>query len=225
MTELALLFVAGLFSAASPCLLPLYPAFIAYLAGNTGAIAGRRAAGLLGTVVLAGVLTTMVAVALLLAALRVATGAFLLVVIPLVYVVVIVIGVLMLAGRNPFERLPGARVPILRHPFAQAFVYGVMLGPVALPCAGPFLFTLLAISGGALDTAAQVGRFVVFGLGFGLPLVLLSFVAAARGQAIVRWVLARHESLERVAGLLLIAAGLFGLATEWDNIRFTLGLR
>lgn len=224
MTELTLLFVAGLFSAASPCLLPLYPAFIAYLAGNSGAIAGRTAAGLLGTLVLAGVLATMIAVALLLAAFRVASGPLLVVLIPIVYAAVVVLGVLMVLGRNPFERLPGARVPILRNPFAQAFVYGAVLGPVALPCAGPFLFTLLAISSGAIDAVAQIGRFVVFGLGFGLPLVLLSFVATIRGQAVVRWVLARHVLLERVAGVLLIGAGLYGLGTEWDNIRFTLRL-
>jgi cytochrome c biogenesis protein CcdA len=81
---------------------------------------------------------------------------------------------------------------------------------------------LLAISTGATDTLAQIGRFFVFGLGFGLPLVGLSLLAAARGQALVRWVLARHDTLERVAGVLLIAAGIYGLATEWENIRFTL---
>ncbi len=224
MPELVLLFTAGVFSAASPCLLPLYPGFIAYLASNSGAIAGRRAAGLLGLLVLAGVLATMVIVGLVLRLLSLATGPFLLLVIPIVYLAVIGLGVLLLLGRNPFEKMPSARIPLVRNPYGQAFVYGAMLGPVALPCAGPFLFALLAISTGAADTVAQVGRFMVFGLGFGLPLVGLSLLAAARGQALVRWVLNRHDTLERVAGVLLIAAGIYGLVTEWDNIRFTLEL-
>ena len=42
----------GLASAASPCLLPLYPAFLAYLTGATGKEAGtgsaRRISGFLG---------------------------------------------------------------------------------------------------------------------------------------------------------------------------------
>ncbi|MBA3307951.1 MAG: cytochrome c biogenesis protein CcdA [Chloroflexi bacterium] len=222
MPELLLLFTAGLFSAASPCLLPLYPGFIAYLASNSGAIAGRRAAGLLGLLVLAGVLTTMVAIGFLLRLLSLATGQFLLLIIPVVYLAVIALGVLLLSGRNPFEKMPNARIPLVKNPYGQAFVYGLMLGPVAVPCAGPFLFALLAISTGAADTVAQIGRFFVFGLGFGLPLVGLSLLAAARGQALVRWVLARHDTLERVAGVLLIAAGIYGLVTEWENIRFTL---
>jgi len=223
--ELLVLFTAGLLSAASPCLLPLYPGFIAYLAGSSEAIAGRRAAGLLGLLVLSGVLATMIVVAVVLRLASIATGSFLVLVIPLVYAVVIVLGVLLLVGRNPFERLPGARVPVLSNPYGQAVVYGMMLGPVALPCAGPFLFALLAISVGAADTAAQVGRFLVFGLGFGLPLVALSLVAAARGQILVRWITARHRAFELVAGVLLIGAGIYGLATEWDNIRLTLAIR
>ena len=60
------MFAAGLASAASPCLLPLYPGFLAYLSANAGTLSGRRASGLLGLLVLAGLLTTMVAVGLVL---------------------------------------------------------------------------------------------------------------------------------------------------------------
>ena len=48
-------FLLGIGTAASPCLLPLYPGFIAYLAGN-GAGAGRGTA-ILGLAVVGGVLT------------------------------------------------------------------------------------------------------------------------------------------------------------------------
>lgn len=67
-------FGAGVLSAASPCLLPLYPAFIAYLGSNAKALEGRRATGLLGLLVLAGVLTTMTAVGVVLATIAVPTS-------------------------------------------------------------------------------------------------------------------------------------------------------
>ena len=54
MGELVAVFAAGVASAASPCLLPLYPGFLAYLSANAGSLAGRRASGLLGLLVLAG---------------------------------------------------------------------------------------------------------------------------------------------------------------------------
>lgn len=222
--ELALAFVLGLTSAASPCLLPLYPAFIAYLAGNSKAIAGRHAAGFLGLVVLLGVLTAMIAVAVVLAALSRSITSILAYVIPIVDGILILLGVLLVFGRNPFARLPAATVPVLRDPFRQAFAYGLLLGPLALPCAGPFLATLLLISVDAADALQGILLFLVFGFGFGLPLVLLSFLAVARGQALVHWIVVRHRAVEIVAGLILIAAGILDLAVNWDQVRSAFGI-
>ncbi len=75
-------------------------------------------------------------------------------------------------------------VPVVANPFRQAYVYGLMLGPIALPCAGPFLVSLLGISLGVADAVGKVGTFLVFGLGFGLPLVILSLVAGVRSREI-----------------------------------------
>jgi cytochrome c-type biogenesis protein len=113
---------------------------------------------------------------------------------------------LMLAGRNPFARLAGVRMPVVRQPLGQAYVYGLLFGPVALPCAGPFVVALLAISIGVAETATRMAGFVAFGVGFGLPLIGLSLIGAVRARAITGW-LARHQTrLMRIAGALLIVA-------------------
>jgi cytochrome c-type biogenesis protein len=100
------------------------------------------------------------------------------------------LGVLLLSGRNPFERLPGTTVPIVANPFGQAYLYGLMLGPLALPCAGAFALSLIAYSVGLAETLPRIVTFVAYGLGFGLPLVLLSLLAGARREQIVRFRLA-----------------------------------
>jgi cytochrome c biogenesis protein CcdA len=102
-------------------------------------------------------------------------------------------------------------VPVLRNPLAQAFVYGLLVGPVALPCAGPFLVALLAISIGLADSLTRVGSFVVYGLGFGLPLVALAAIGATRGEAIARLVARHHVAMSRVAGALLIVTAVYEL--------------
>jgi len=217
-------FGAGVLSAASPCLLPLYPGFIAYLGANAQALDGRRATGLLGLVVLAGVITTMVAVAIVLVAIAVPTSLLLAYATPLIDGLLIALGILLLLGRNPFERLPGMRVPLVANPYLQAYLYGIMLGPIALPCAGPFLVSLLGISLGVADSVGKVGTFVLFGLGFGLPLVILSFLTAVRSRAVVRWIVSRHRAVELIAGLLLVAVGAIDLIDKWESIRLTLGV-
>jgi cytochrome c-type biogenesis protein len=217
-------FAAGLASAASPCLLPLYPGFLAYLSANAGALAGRRASGLLGLLILAGLLTMMVALGLALFAISVPAGRVASYLVPVIDGLLLALGVLLIIGRNPFNRLPGMRVPLVANPYGQAYVYGLMLGPLALPCAGPFLAALLAVSVGFGDAVARVGTFVVFGLGFGMPLVLLSLLAGTRQRAIVRFVLERHRAIEVVAGVVLIAVAIWDLRENWDGILFTLGL-
>lgn len=224
MGELVAVFAAGVASAASPCLLPLYPGFLAYLASNAGSLAGRRATGLLGMLVLAGLLSTMVAIGAMLVAVSVPIGRIASLLIPIVDGLLLLLGALLIAGRNPFNRLPGLRVPLVRNPFGQAYVYGLMLGPIALPCAGPFLAAMLAVSVGLGDAVLRMGTFVVFGLGFGLPLVVLSLLAGARQRSVVRWVTERHRAIEVVSGVVLIAVALWDLRENWDGILFTLGV-
>lgn len=224
MEGLAVVFGAGLASAASPCLLPLYPGYIAYLAANSRALEGRRGTGLLGLLVLLGVMSTMLAVAIVLVAISAPMGPLLAVLTPLVDGILIVLGLLLIAGRNPFEKLPGMQVPDVANPYRQAYLYGIMLGPIALPCAGPFLGALLAISLGVPDAIGKVGTFVIFGLGFGLPLVLLSLLAGVRARQVVGWIIARHRQIELGAGTLLVVIGIYDLVTNWDSIQGSLGL-
>ncbi len=224
MDGLWLAFTLGLASAASPCLLPLYPSFLAYLTANTKALEGRRASGFLGLIILGGVLTTMLAVAVILVIVAVPIGAVLGYLIPLVDGILILLGILLLAGRNPFERLPGATVPIVANPYGQAYLYGLMLGPLALPCAGAFALSLIAFSVGLVDALPRILTFLAFGLGFGLPLVLLSLLAGARRQAVVRVITRHHRTIEIVGGVLLISVGLWDLGMNWDNILLTFGL-
>ena len=224
MGELIAVFGAGLASAASPCLLPLYPGFIAYLTANAGTLHARRASGLLGLLVLAGLLTTMVALALALFLVANPVGLVASLLAPVIDAVLLLLGLLLLAGRNPFNRLPGVQVPVVANPYGQAFTYGLLLGPIALPCAGPFLAALLAVSVGLGDTVLRIGTFLVFGLGFGLPLVALSLLAGARQRAIVRFITSHHRAIEVVSGVLLVLVAVYDVVLGWDGILFTLGL-
>jgi cytochrome c-type biogenesis protein len=211
MEALAATFLLGVGSAASPCLLPLYPGFIAYVAGTSVGSPRRRWAAFLGLAVLAGVLTTMVLVGVALTVLALPFGDVLRWSIPVTTVILVALGITLLAGRNPFAGLATVRVPVIRNPLAQAYIYGLMVGPIALPCAGPFLVALLAISIGFADGAARVGSFVVYGLGFGLPLVAIAVVGAARGKAVSRALARHHLAVLRAAGALVIVTALYEL--------------
>ena len=195
-----------------------------YLSANTAALSGRRGTGFLGLIILGGILTTMLAVAVVLVLVALPIGAVLGYLIPAVDILLIVLGVLLLAGRNPFERLPGTQVPIIANPFGQAYLYGLMLGPLALPCAGAFALSLIAYSVGLAETLPRIVTFLAYGLGFGLPLVLLSLMAGARRERVVGFVTRHHRVVDIVGGILLVGVGVGDLVLNWDNIRLTFGL-
>ena len=225
---LAVTFGLGLASAASPCLLPLYPAFLAYLTGASGAAAAaggaRRVSGFLGLAVLAGLTTSMLLIGLVVVAISTPISQLLGIAIPVIDILLITLGVLLLAGVNPFLKAPTITVPGVRGPLSQAYLYGMFLGPIALPCAGPFLIATLAISVGATETIQTMGTFIVFALGFGLPLVLLSVLARARQDTVVRVLARHHRKIEIVSGVLLIGAGVWDLWLNWESILITFGL-
>lgn len=166
----------------------------------------------------------MLGVALILVIVSVPIGSVLAYLIPLTDALLITLGVLLLTGHNPFARMSGFRVPFVSNPFGRAYLYGLLLGPLALPCAGAFALALIAYSVGLADALQKVAVFIVYGLGFGLPLVLLSLLAGARQQQIVRFVTSHHRAIDVVAGLLLIAVGVGDLLLNLDDIRRTLGL-
>lgn len=201
------------------CLLPLYPGLLAFLAGNAETQAGsspnKARMGLLGAIVLAGVLTMMLFVALLLYAFTTTTEDVLPILLPIIYGTVIVLGGAMLLGQNPFARFQTVQMPLLKNSYAAAYVYGLLLGPMTLPCVGPLVISVFVLG---VDDAGELVDgllyFLAFGLGFGWPLVALPLVAAQRQRRFIGWMTKNHTMLTRASGVLLIAIGLIGFVTE-----------
>jgi len=194
------------------CVLPLYPGLIAFLAGNMQRGHMRRGGVLLGVSVLAGVLVTMIALGFVLFALGQSFSRVLPWLLPVIYGVVIVLGLAMLLGRNPFARLSTAHTPMLSNPYAASFLYGGMLAPMTLPCTGPVIIGAFVLGVGS---AAALGEsllyFLAFGLGFGWPLLILPVMALPLQRGLTRWLAGNAQALGRLAGALLLAIAAFGI--------------
>jgi cytochrome c-type biogenesis protein len=216
MSELLQAFILG--NAAiltNVCVLPLYPGLVAYLAGTAQNERARAASKWLGIFVLAGVLTLMIIVGGILFFLQQSFGAILPFLLPAIYLIVIAMGVLMLTGRNPFNRLATVQTPVLQNPYLGAYVYGLLLGPMTLPCAGPIVVSAFLLGAGSFTGLADgLLYFLFFGLGFGWPLVVIPLLAAPFQRQLTRWTTQNYTTLTRVSGALLVAIGLFGITTE-----------
>jgi len=208
----------GLLATTSPCVLPLYPGFLAYISGGQAGLQGKAGRYLLGFFVLGGVLTMMLALGGVIALLSVSVGQALSIAIPLADFIIILLGILLLLDLNPFKKLPQIQVPVLSHPFVNAFIYGVLYGPIALPCSGPLVVSIFALSLTAAEFFSKLNIFFWFGIGFGLPLLVLSFFSGAAQRWITRQFAQRARLINLASGLLLVGVGVYDLVSNWELI-------
>jgi cytochrome c-type biogenesis protein len=223
--------LAGIGATVTPCILPLYPAFLAYLTTNTSVAASVPTGNgdsppalrpaMAALLVWAGVVTGMLAIGLAIAAVAVPLGDFSRIVLPIADGLLITLGLLLLAGINPFARLPQPSAGALggRGPQAGAFLYGLLFAPIAIPCSGPFLVGIFAFSLTIGDALGRIAFFGVFGVGFGLPLFLLGSIGQARGAQLARAVVRYERPLQLVLGSALVVVGIWDLTVNLPLIR------
>jgi len=208
-----------LLATTSPCVLPLYPGFLAYISGGQAGLQNKTSRYFLGFFVLAGVLTMMLALGGIIALLSVSIGKALSIVIPIADLIIILFGILLLLNINPFKSLPQVQVPVLSHPFVNAFIYGLLYGPIALPCSGPLVVSIFALSLTAVEALSKLNIFFWFGMGFGIPLLLLSFLSGAAQRWITRQFAMRARLINLVSGILLLSVGIYDLSINWRLIQ------
>ncbi|ATL70936.1 cytochrome C biogenesis protein ResC [Nocardia terpenica] len=228
--------LAGLVSFASPCVVPLVPGYLSYLAGLVGAEAppvtvaeakGKRVALAAGT----GRARVAGAAGLFVAGFTVV----------FVLASVTVFGVIQTlnVNRELLQRVGGVvtilmglvflgLVPALQrdtrmHPRRLTGVVGApLLGAVfALgwtPCLGPTLSGVMAVSAGTEGTTAARGvvLIVAYCLGLGLPFVILAFGSASALRG-VGWLRRNSRTIQVVGGILLVAVGIALVTGAWDQ--------
>ncbi|MEX0765930.1 MAG: cytochrome c biogenesis protein CcdA [bacterium] len=213
----------GMVASVSPCTLPLYPGFLAYLGARAPDPSRRLPMPLLGAAVLLGVLTTMLVLGLVIASLRVAVGSVLRIAVPLADLLLIIMGGLLLLNRNVFMRIPQLSVPVFGHPLLGAYAYGLIYGPITLPCSATLVVGVFALSFTTAQFASNLVFFALFGVGFGLPLLILSLLGQSRQSGLSHLLAARSLLFNRVSGLILIAVGIYDLRLNWPFLRLYFG--
>jgi cytochrome c-type biogenesis protein len=219
---------AGLVSFLSPCVLPLVPPYLVYLAGTSlERLADAEPVPLVkrDTVVaallfVAGFTTVFVA----LGASASAVGSllrFYSAELAIVAGVAIIIMGLHFLGLTPIGFLyRQARVEVPKPVgLGGAYVMGLAFALGWTPCIGPILAAILAVAASSATVAKGAGLLAVYSLGLGIPFVVAALAVEPFAAFLTRF-RGHLAHVERVMGGLLVLTGLaflFGFFTQLNS--------
>ncbi|MBI4203908.1 MAG: cytochrome c biogenesis protein CcdA [Betaproteobacteria bacterium] len=228
---LAAAFAAGLISFVSPCVLPLVPAYVSYVAGQPLGVkrarpdAGERLAALtLSAFFVLGFSAVFVSLG--------ASASFLgRLLLQYRYeanlvggAIVIVFGMLMLGMTRG---MPWLMRDFRFHPHLAggrplpAFILGLAFGFGWTPCIGPILGAILTVSAVQTSPSTGVGLLATYAAGLGVPFLLTALFTrelAGRLRGLRRF----GTVLQIVAGLLLIVMGIAMMTGQLSRLGFWL---
>jgi cytochrome c-type biogenesis protein len=220
---------AGLLSFLSPCVLPLVPPYLTFIAGTTiEDVAYERVRRARRDVVLAAVLfvlgfsTVFVALGATasvfgevlrahIAALSLVAG-IAIILMGLHFLGVFRLGFLYREKRVEVEKPLG---------LWGAYVMGVAFAFGWTPCIGPILAAILAIAASEETAWRGAGLLAVYSLGLGVPF-LVAAIALEVFIGFLKRFRAHFRTVERIVGVLLIATGIGFLTGAMQNFSFWL---
>ncbi|MGW4767866.1 cytochrome c biogenesis CcdA family protein [Nocardia sp. NPDC004278] len=233
--------LAGLVSFASPCVVPLVPGYLSYLAGLVGAEAppataaqakslggtavSERAAARTGRLRVAGAAGLFVAGFTVVFVLATATVFGVIQTLNVnrellqrVGGVVTILMGLVFIGLVPALQRDTRMEPRRLTSIAGAPLLGAVFALGWTPCLGPTLSGVMAVSAGTDGTTAVrgVALIVAYCLGLGLPFVILAFGSASALRG-VGWLRRNSRTIQLIGGMLLVAVGIALVTGAWDQ--------
>ena len=101
----------------------------------------------------------------------------------------------------------------------MAFGYGGLYGVIALPCSSLVLLPFtIAVSLSTVSAFQAFILFLIFGLGLGLPVVVVSVLSRAQGDWLVRQFARRARLLDIVGGGIMIGLALYDLIILYPTL-------
>ncbi len=221
--------IAGLVSFASPCVIPLVPGYISYLAGVVGAETEYNEHG---TVVKRGRGRVMLAVLLFILGFTIVFVLATATIFGLVGqfgpnqdllmriggVVTIIMGIVFMGFIKPLQR-DTRMAPKHFTTLGGAPILGAIFALGWTPCLGPTLAAIISVSAGTEGTTAIRGvvMIIAYCLGLGLPFLLVA-LGSSRALTGVSWLRKHSRTIQMIGGALLVIVGILLITGQWAII-------
>jgi len=224
-------FVAGILSFVSPCVLPLVPPYLCYIAGvsldqltgESPEPAARHRIVLSALAFVLGFSTVFVLLGATASVLGRLVASHLEILSAIAGGVIIVMGLHFLGVFKIGFLYRQARLDIRSHPAGPvgAYLVGLAFAIGWTPCIGPVLAAILAVAGSEQTVSRGAVLLAVYSLGLGLPFLLAGFFAGSF-MHFMRSFRGYAGTVEKVMGGLLVLTGILFLTGQMTSFSFWL---
>jgi len=223
--------MAGLLSFASPCVLPLVPPYLAWLAGvsfdelRTDSLESKRKRRIViaAFAFVLGFTTVFIALGATASVVGRTIAQYFGVLSFIAGIIIIVMGLHFLGLFRIGLLYREARIQVGRKPAGPvgAYIIGLAFAFGWTPCVGPVLAAILFIAGSEGTAARGAGLLTIYSLGIGIPFLLAAFFASR----FLDWAVCFRKHMRKVEmlmGGLLILTGLLFITGQMSTISYWL---
>ncbi len=208
--------LAGLISFLSPCVLPLVPPYLVYLAGTSlerladddPRTGSQRQTVVAAALFVCGFSTVFVALGASASVIGAVLRAYSFWLSKLAGVAIIIMGLHFL-GLTRISWLMRTKRLDIANPVGLwgSYVMGLAFAFGWTPCIGPILATILAVATSEATVTKGAGLLAIYSLGLGIPFVIAAFFVEPFARFLTRF---RHHlvHVERAMGVLLVLTGI-----------------
>lgn len=209
-------FILGLLTPLTAvCILPFYPAFLAFLSRSVSKAEGKskqKTLFVLGLLIVAGVIAFMFLLGLVFTTiLSVSLTKVIGIISPIAFIILALISILLIFNVDFGRFLPRGKTPGFKNPYTNAFLFGFFFGAIIIPCNPLFIAAFFATAASTGDFISNMLQFTSFGLGIGAPLLLFSILSLAMSDKIIATLVRYSGAINRTAGVIMLVISLYYL--------------
>ncbi|NPE27768.1 cytochrome C biogenesis protein [Methanococcoides sp. SA1] len=213
-TDIFSSFILGLLTPLTAvCVLPLYPAFLAYLSNQmSGKEKNEKLPILFGLIISAGVILFMALLGILFTTiLQVSLTKVIGIISPIAFSILFIISILLILDFDIGKFLPRTNISNDRSPIITAFLYGFFFGAIVVPCNPAFIAALFAKSLTSMGFVENFLNFIAFGIGLSFPLLVFSAISTTKSKRIIRFLVTNKRKINLSAGTIMLVISVYYL--------------
>jgi len=206
-------FMAGIFAFLAPCSFPMLPSYVAYFLGfdeeneDKGIIRSGLTGLYFGSLTTLGFLVFFALIGLLLLPVSSLIRANLAVVSGVVAAALVILGLLMLSGKDPYMTLP-VKAPEKKGPI-NFFLFGLLYAAASLGCSLPIFISVVLAAFGMNGAIGSLFILTVYAAGMGALMIPIAIATSVSRDVLIEKLRANVGLIKKIGAIVLVLMGIY----------------